>query len=66
MASFEIRWKRSAGKDLKKIPKSAVGRILQVVEPLANDPIPSLQNLSCFLSGSGSKTAPNGPRTIGQ
>jgi len=48
MASFEIRWKRSAGKDLKKIPKSAVGRILQMVEPLANDPIPSLQNLSCF------------------
>lgn len=41
MASFEIRWKRSAGKELKKLPQSVIGRILPVVEALANDPIPA-------------------------
>lgn len=40
MASFEIRWKRSAGKELKKLPQSAIGRILPVVEALATDPTP--------------------------
>jgi len=41
MASFEIRWKQSAGKELKKLPQSVIGRILPVVEALANDPIPA-------------------------
>jgi mRNA interferase RelE/StbE len=40
MASFDIRWKRSAGKELKKLPQSALGRILPVVEALVNDPTP--------------------------
>jgi len=48
MASFEIRWKRSAAKELKKLPQSVIGKILQSVENLANDPTP-LQSVK--LSG---------------
>ncbi len=40
MASFELRWKRSAGKELRKLPQSAIGGILTAVEALVNDPIP--------------------------
>ncbi|MBI9085001.1 MAG: type II toxin-antitoxin system RelE/ParE family toxin [Desulfobacterales bacterium] len=40
MASFEIRWKQSAGKELKKLPQSAIGKILSEVEALVNEPIP--------------------------
>lgn len=40
MASFEIRWKRSAAKELKKLPQPVVGRILLSVAALAENPIP--------------------------
>jgi len=41
MASFEIRWKPSAGKELKKLPTYAIRQILPVVEALANGPTPA-------------------------
>ena len=41
MASFEIRWKRSAGKELKRLPKEAIERVLTAVETLAIEPIPA-------------------------
>jgi mRNA interferase RelE/StbE len=40
MESYRIEWKRSAIKELKRLPREAVRRILQVVEPLARDPYP--------------------------
>ncbi|MFH1985228.1 MAG: type II toxin-antitoxin system RelE/ParE family toxin [Pseudomonadota bacterium] len=48
MASFEIRWKRSAAKELKKLPKSAIERIMSAAETLMNDPVPAA---SVKLSG---------------
>jgi mRNA interferase RelE/StbE len=48
MASFEIRWKRSAAKKLKKLPKSAIERIMSAAETLINDPVPTA---SVKLSG---------------
>lgn len=41
MASFEIEWKRSAAKELKKLPKDVMARIVAAVEELASDPHPS-------------------------
>ena len=40
MASYKIEWKRSAAKDLKKVPKDTLPRILQAVEQLIPDPFP--------------------------
>ena len=41
MASFKIEWKRSATKELKKLPKETVPRILKAVEMLLDEPYPS-------------------------
>jgi mRNA interferase RelE/StbE len=41
MASFEIRWKKSARKELKKLPKEAISRILSAVEDLSGNPLPT-------------------------
>lgn len=38
MASFEIEWKRSAAKELRKLPKDMMPRIIAAVEGLAADP----------------------------
>jgi mRNA-degrading endonuclease RelE of RelBE toxin-antitoxin system len=38
MASFEIEWKRSAVRELRKLPKEIVVRIVTAVEALAQDP----------------------------
>jgi len=38
MASYKIRWKSSAKKELKKLDKKIILRILQAVEKLANNP----------------------------
>ncbi len=41
MASFEIEWKHSAARELKKLPKDIVPRIIAAVEGLAADAYPS-------------------------
>ncbi|MEL6438718.1 MAG: type II toxin-antitoxin system RelE/ParE family toxin [Cyanobacteria bacterium J06621_8] len=51
MALYEIEWKRSAKKELRKLDKLVIIRILQAVESLAEDP---LQPGSKTLAGSNS------------
>ncbi len=41
MASYKIEWKQSAKKELKKLDKQIVPRILQAVENLVDNPYPS-------------------------
>lgn len=41
MASYKIEWKQSAKKELKKLDKQIVPRILQAVENLADNPYSS-------------------------
>jgi mRNA interferase RelE/StbE len=38
MTSYRIQWKRSAKKELKKLDKQIIPRILQAIENLAEDP----------------------------
>ncbi len=38
MASYRIEWKQSARKELKKLQKKAIVRILQAVEILSDNP----------------------------
>ncbi len=40
MASYRIEWKKSARKELKKLDKPIIPRILKLVETLAQDPYP--------------------------
>jgi mRNA-degrading endonuclease RelE of RelBE toxin-antitoxin system len=40
MDSFRIQWKRSAAKELGKLPKGVIARVVTVVEGLADDPFP--------------------------
>jgi mRNA interferase RelE/StbE len=40
MALFEIRWKKSAKAELRKLPKSIIQRIIKAVEKLAIHPYP--------------------------
>ena len=40
MASYKIEWKHSAVKELRKLPKDAVVRILKAVEQLPANPYP--------------------------
>jgi mRNA interferase RelE/StbE len=51
MNLYKIQWKRSAKKELKKLDKQVILRILQAVESLAEDP---LQSASKKLVGSDS------------
>ena len=41
MASYKIIWKKSALKELYKIHKDSIPRIVKVVESLISDPLPS-------------------------
>lgn len=41
MASYEIKWKRSAAKELKKIHKSKIPSLLKAVESLSQNPFPT-------------------------
>ena len=41
MVSYNIEWKHSAARELRKLPREAVLRILQAVEQLATEPYPS-------------------------
>jgi len=40
MGSYNIEWKHSAARELRKLPREAVLRILQAVEQLATEPYP--------------------------
>jgi mRNA interferase RelE/StbE len=41
MGSYRIEWKRSAVKELRQLPKSAISRISKAVERLSTDPYPA-------------------------
>jgi mRNA interferase RelE/StbE len=41
MASYKIEWKRPATKELKKLPKETISRILKAIEGLSDEPYPS-------------------------
>ena len=41
MASFEIEWKRSASRELRKLPRDVMPRIISAVDGLASDPYPT-------------------------
>ncbi len=38
--AFRIEWKKSTKKDLRRLPPSAVDRIIKAVEALAENPFP--------------------------
>ena len=40
MASFNLQWRTSTKKDLRKIPRDMVARIVAEVEKLADEPLP--------------------------
>ena len=40
MASFEIRWRISTRKDLRKLPHQEVARIVEAVARLSEEPFP--------------------------
>jgi mRNA interferase RelE/StbE len=41
MASYQIEWKSSAEKELRKLPPEMIQRVFQKVELLAENPFPS-------------------------
>ena len=40
MAFYQIEWKRSAVKELRRLPKEVIKRVMAAVEGLAFDPVP--------------------------
>lgn len=40
MASYQIEWKRSATKELRRLPARTIARVISTVEGLASDPYP--------------------------
>lgn len=40
MASYKLLWKRSAEKELRKLPREAIARLVSLVESLAENPFP--------------------------
>jgi len=40
MASFNLRWRKSTRKDLRRIPREMVSRIVTEVEKLVEQPLP--------------------------
>lgn len=40
MASFQIEWKNSALKELQKLPRQIVSRVVAAVDELSTDPFP--------------------------
>jgi mRNA interferase RelE/StbE len=40
MAFYKVTWKRSAARELEKLPKDVISRIVDAVEQLASDPYP--------------------------
>jgi mRNA interferase RelE/StbE len=40
MAFFDLQWRKSTRKDLRRIPREAVSRIVAAVAKLAEEPLP--------------------------
>ena len=40
MGSFNLQWRKSTSKDLRRIPREAVSRIVAAVAKLAEEPLP--------------------------
>lgn len=40
MASYEVQWKQSADRELRRLDPQQIPRIIQKVESLAEDPFP--------------------------
>ena len=40
MATYEVTFKRSAEKDLRKLPRKAIARVLAIIEKLQTEPRP--------------------------
>lgn len=40
MASYKIEWKNSAYKELQKLPRTIIARVVAAVSELSNDPFP--------------------------
>jgi mRNA interferase RelE/StbE len=40
MAFFSLQWRKSTRKDLRRIPREAVSRVIAEVEKLADKPLP--------------------------
>lgn len=40
MASFNLQWRTSTKKDLRRIPRDAISRIVDEVAKLADEPLP--------------------------
>lgn len=40
MAFYKIEWKQSARRELKKLPKKVITKIVESVEKLATEPLP--------------------------
>ena len=40
MASYKIVWKHSARKELEKLPKAIIGKVVKAVEELSDTPYP--------------------------
>jgi mRNA interferase RelE/StbE len=40
MASYKIEWKNSAYKELQKLPRPMIAKVVAAVSDLANDPLP--------------------------
>jgi mRNA interferase RelE/StbE len=40
MASFQIEWKSSAQKELQKLPRQIIPRVVAAVDDLSDDPYP--------------------------
>ena len=40
MASYSLVWRRSAEKELRALPKDAIGRLVALAESLRDDPLP--------------------------
>ncbi len=41
MASYQIEWKRSARKELRKLPSNMIEKIMEEIETLGKNPFPS-------------------------
>ena len=40
MACYELRWKRSAEKELRQLPREAIARLVALAESLRENPFP--------------------------
>lgn len=41
MACYKIQWKSSAAREVRKLPKDVIQRVIQRIEALVQNPIPS-------------------------